>query len=1167
MKTKIQMFTGVLVLAIFAVGSFAQGASIGLPAVFDIGSVEGKQRANHIVVGAEQPYSNASGFGWVAQPDNLIRFSYHDQYSSPTKWKRDATQSEGNSTFFPKKKKYWKNVGATPAGSDGSFVYEFVFPGEIETIVLSDIHTVWGSGRANKVVMWTSADGKNWTKRHDDKRKFMQYYYKGDFSNDFRGKKKFFVKYFFHGDEKRRDVRAGARVDSFSLVGTLRGEMPADFQPKPVGLTLSAMNYTAGALDKKGGAIINNFAIFRIDLPAGAYYVETLSNRADYNLYVGDARISAPNRPKWRDNGKANTRTVSGRVNHKGGALDIRIQSKGELVNLHAIRIMKDHEHVWPVRFENGRLVFASESTDPAVKKGVGIWQTTKFEHTPEITPKVLSAFAQVKDVDMRATLIALAGTGPNVKGNNPSFRKANKLLRGIISKYPNNVFTRDLLDDMQCILKGDRKYRHFWWDDVPKESVLYPVLIAVKGRFAYNEWMERGRQKKFLDKFMPLVAEAKKTYPNDTFIRMYNLEDVLWGKEYMDGAENAPRWAALQRELLGRTLHVINWWVDNRQRKNGSFGGSLNDDVEALRPWIVPIVAFNDRKIQAAAQKLSDGIWKSKYIVNGYSRELWDVQHSSEETSDSQPQFIGVRYGDPEWIWRNMLTLTCMRDVWTDINPKGYRHFKSAYISATEIDTKGKRAVDVPYATRAVKPGHWLGWYANYPEVNQLMSEWAEAWVVASMRSDRGKPRGIPPAGVAFKSGQLGGLGKSWYSIGLDHWRYFKWPRMVNATFEQMLLAYTLTDDPKYLEPFTTILDLARKYEGKSGFVAMPGTEAWAMSTLLGNKVDPKTNMVTRGRNMLWSVFGKWRVLTGDTRYDDLLKRVGTPYVKFYLMGETKGLEEEFEKTLEKGSSPHGLGAMRYNLPMLTSEVKYTDRIFIRGYHTLYATYTGSFGKPDYCPAQSVTWENAGKHFAALVSKAEKNHVQVRTYNFEKKPNELNMLVWRMPRGRCRLTLTALDGSSAPETREVTITERGDRVALTLPSRKEMLIDLKLIEKVDVPRDLPDVAVDLRNMSFKPKKQKVGDKLIITAKVHNIGVADAKNCKVMFIAESNGAERVIGTVDIGTLPRSRDLKPSTKMVSITWTIVAPKPKRIRAEVSCSGPQITVRNDIVKKPL
>ena len=1148
-------------------------AARAVPLLIDVGDGGEDLASGYRALGARAAYTDPAGVGWVSEEPGLVRFCYGDEYDSPEQWKKDASRVEGTSTFFSPEERYWGYVGGMPFEADGSFVYEFAFPLPIGTLEIFDTHTAWGHKGLNKVVMSTSTDGETWTERHNDPTRYYSHHYRADLSEELAGKRRLFVRYSFHpGDPSSNPVRSHARLDSFGMRGTLRRTPPSGFYPGQRLARVSDHPLTDGPFHdgEKGdllvrdGAVIVHRATLRVHVPAGRYYVETVSSPADYDLLVDGEPVNPPHLAPWRTgNG---VRTVAGRVAHGGGALDLTIRSRGRVVRLCGVRILPDRSDAWPARFEAGRLVLTEPSDDPAVAAGMSILEDAGFVHTAEATRTAVAAFSKVADPDLRSVLIVLAGVQPNVTRYDRGLAHAKKALDSVLEEAPLNLVARDLRDDLDRLVLGEHKYHRYWWEEAVPGGPVEPIFRALKGRAGYHAFMERGRTEELRKQYQPLIQEALEHYPNDVFLRMYNLERVAWGEEYTTGGEGAPRWAALQRELLGRTLHVVHWWIDNRQRRDGSFGGGLNDDVEALRSWPIAILTLSDRKAQAAAQKLSDGVWRSGALVNGYSRELWDIQHSAEESSDTQPQFIGVRYGDPEWIWRNMRTLTCMRDVWTAVNPLGFRHFRSAYVSATEVDTSGTRGVDVPYATRAAKHGHWLAWYARFTEPDKLMTEWARAWATACMRTDRGKPRGVPPAAVDFETGQLGGKGPNWYSPKLG-WSYFDWPGKVDSILDQLLLAYTIDPDPTFVAPFPAMLELIRRHRDADASSAAPGSEAWAATVLLGRGTDPSSRSVTRSQGSLDAVFGKWRVLTGDSRFDDLLREVGDFYVRYVLTGDTAPLEEALHKALEKGVNQYGLGAMRYNLPMLTSEVKHTDRIFLAGHDVLSSMYGGSPGSAVYCPAHAVTWEDTGPHVAALVRRADPERLVVRAYCFEEKAKEIGMRVWRMPRGRYRLTVRADEADETPVSREVRIRERGDRVDLRLPPRQEMRIELKLVEAEPASDRLPDLAVARRDITLTPQAPAPGSDATVSVKVHNIGSADAGAFVVKLFAVSGEHRRDAAELPVEGLACSRRLLPATTTLTAQWRFPDPKPERLRVSIEYEGQQITVRNDAVELEL
>ena len=61
-----------------------------------------------------------------------------------------------------------------------------------------------------------------------------------------------------------------------------------------------------------------------------------------------------------------------------------------------------------------------------------------------------------------------------------------------------------------------------------------------------------------------------------------------------------------------------------------------------------------------------------------------------------------------------------------------------------------------------------------------------------------------------------------------------------------------------------------------------------------------------------------------------------------------------------------------------------------------LFSMFTGTPGAAVYCPAFAVTWEEIGTDVAALVSRAQREHLQVKLCNFAAQPKAAAMRVWR---------------------------------------------------------------------------------------------------------------------------------------------------------------------------
>lgn len=142
---------------------------------------------------------------------------------------------------------------------------------------------------------------------------------------------------------------------------------------------------------------------------------------------------------------------------------------------------------------------------------------------------------------------------------------------------------------------------------DISEISPLYPLLCFYRGRQlaqhtigASGTW---GGSWENIDTARVLFGIAAKAFPENRIIRMYLGEAIPVEKQYPPNPK-APEWANLHRECLERLADAMEWWIDNRQRPDGSFGGGWGDDVEFWRVWYSVVIPFEDPKLVNAQAK-----------------------------------------------------------------------------------------------------------------------------------------------------------------------------------------------------------------------------------------------------------------------------------------------------------------------------------------------------------------------------------------------------------------------------------------------------------------------------------------------------------------------------------------------------------------------------------
>jgi hypothetical protein len=635
--------------------------------------------------------------------------------------------------------------------------------------------------------------------------------------------------------------------------------------------------------------------------------------------------------------------------------------------------------------------------------------------------------------------------------------------------------------------------------------------------------------------------------YPKDEIIRMYLGEKIKEEATPETTRHDAPRWAVYQHEATHRMLKIIHWWVTMKQTANGELGGKYGDDVEILRWWLPAVLGVDDSLARVGYNRLADGVWNSGILERGFARRVDDVEHSAELFRDTHPGMFLINYGDPEYIERCMISMQNFRDVWTGITPLGHRHFRSYYLSATEVVPQFPYGVDVAMNARALLPGLWAAWYNENPSIVQLFEQWSKAWIADAARADNGKPAGVLPSAVAFAGDRIGGDSPHWYDPALTY-DYYNWDHLghVNELQYHLMGMYAITKNAFYLSTVNFYNNLITKArEEKESAPAAPGSIEWIKQQLLTGGADHDP-----GQNPMGKVFAMAKQLTRNNQYDSLVKEYGQPYNQYSITQSNTVIENGLESILE---------TLRYNFPLLTSEVKFTDRVYIPGINLLSGMYTGHFGAGYEYPALIVSWKNTGKDVAIFVKGGDDKTVRASLYNFSNE-KKIEMRTWQLQPGlyKVHVGIDRNDDGLADENLSDTTIELKERVndiPLHLPAGKLITVSveqLKAYQTVKAPK--PDLALAARDISLNGN---TNEEVEIQAVIHNTGNATAHNSKVLLSVDGLAKDSVIITL----LEAPNDLKPRSKQV-----IFKLKPLQgmhtLSVSVLCNQPEVTTMNNI-----
>jgi len=582
----------------------------------------------------------------------------------------------------------------------------------------------------------------------------------------------------------------------------------------------------------------------------------------------------------------------------------------------------------------------------------------------------------------------------------------------------------------------------------IAEASALYPLTWLYRGRMVIWYAMESGsvwnipeRRREFFSIARGFFEKYAGAFPENKIARMY-LGHPTGPYKHYEAVPGAPAWAVYQREGLERLADIIEWWIDNRMQEDGQYGGGWGDDCEMWRWWVPVLIGFDSPKIAGAQARFSKALMNQPHMKSGFTIRMSDVEHTAEDSADAITPMMHL---DPENdIWRKYaLGLADFTEkFWTARNRRGFLQFKSTYFTSDKVDASPQRACDTVYHPRVVQPS-LLYWQRTGDErLRRLFAAWMDTWVDAAARSERGKPAGIIPTAIHWPDGDIGGVGPNWWDPR-NHGEYtlYLYPSAMNLMTHTLLLTHHMTGQGKYLEPIRSMAGIRLKYlSTPPENEPAAGTEAWCAARLGG----------------LSSVIAKYRFLTGDSEFDELLAREMSPYMRFRLHGDPGPLLSALQENAE---------ALRINFEGYTSEVRYTDRVLrfpslftgsgILGEPVatirrpdpslLYSMVTGDPGDALYFPLNAVRWLTPPREIAALVTESTASRFSAELFGFDKRQRSMSAEFYLLDPGRYKLTITAGDsgGRQSPETNEFSVESRRTRVNFKLPPRKPCVLHI----------------------------------------------------------------------------------------------------------------------------
>ncbi len=597
------------------------------------------------------------------------------------------------------------------------------------------------------------------------------------------------------------------------------------------------------------------------------------------------------------------------------------------------------------------------------------------------------------------------------------------------------------------------------WWDQailknfeppfkVAAGSPLFPLAEFYRGRMITWAALEYGgvrnddkQRRKFFDEARQAFTLASRAFPQNRVCRMYLGEPVPWGKT-LAASREAPNWAVLQRECLERLADIVGWWIDNRERKDGSYGGGWNDDCEMWRWWAPVLIGFDEPKLVRAQERLSNALLGAPHMAGGYTSKLDDVEHTAEDSADTMTPMMLLAPDDPSWV-RRARRLQELFSTWTGENSLGRRQFRSFHFSSDAVSSDPVFAYDTPANVRAIQPLLVFWQRTSDPEAGKLIAAWLDTWVEATAAARDGKPAGVLPNAIHWPDQRLTGETGNWWSLVRQPdrmWYYYVFPEAVSEVADALLLSWQMTGRERYLQPLRSMAEIRRDWlkQPPGAPEPEPGTKLWAAKSL----------------ERLAGTLAKYRLLTGNSDFDDVLAR-DLPDFSSATGADRGGLVTAFERAA---------AALRVNWAGYTSEVRYTDRVLsfsslfsrrdqmlpgrndpaILDFRSLplYAAVTGDPSQVmGSFPLNAVRWLTPPRDLAALVVANTPHRFSAELYHFGAAPRPMAARLHLLVPGQYSWTLRSGDRRIAKGA-VVMLPGKGE-LQFTLPANMLCLLDV----------------------------------------------------------------------------------------------------------------------------
>jgi len=250
-----------------------------------------------------------------------------------------------------------------------------------------------------------------------------------------------------------------------------------------------------------------------------------------------------------------------------------------------------------------------------------------------------------------------------------------------------------------------------------------------------------------------------------------------------------------------------------------------------------------------------------------------------------------------------------------------------------------------------------------------------------------------------------------------------YYFPTQQQMMYECFLQAYHITRDENFLKPIRFISGMRLKGSGDGDPEDYTtGSLEWSISVL--KKIIP-------------GILVKYRLITGDTSYDKIIRDDARDYENFIFTGDVNRLTSEIDEQRKSLSLPE-----KY----YTTEVRWTDRLFasvryfnfildqpLPGFNAgfLFSCLTGSVGNYQILPVFGVKWITYPNDIAILTTINSTFRFLAELFHFGNKPRQMKVRFLNLKDGSYKWRL------SGREKGIVEISQKNREIEFSLPAQK----------------------------------------------------------------------------------------------------------------------------------